>query len=74
MRELSDERRHRDRERLMRALKDVQSGKAPGLFQGEAGPIKEQLLLRIAEINRILGFSPVEVNMASLSDLRDLTQ
>lgn len=71
MRELSEGRRHRDRERLLRALKDVQSGKAPGLFQSEEGAIKDLLILRIAEIDRLLGVSQIEGSVTSPSELRD---
>ena len=69
MRELSEGRRLRDRVRLMRALKDVQSGKARGLLQGEEGAIKELLILRIAEIDRILGVSGSSLSGSAIMPL-----
>jgi hypothetical protein len=54
--ESPEDRLTKDRRDLIRALKDVQSGTIVGALPGE-GVLKELIILRIAEIDRLLGSS-----------------
>jgi hypothetical protein len=54
MQNLGEDRLRKDRQHLKRALHDVESGGFAGLPQGERDTIRDLLILRIAEIDRVL--------------------
>ena len=57
MRHLADNRLVGDRHKLTRALEDLRSGKIPNLGLSDAAQLDELLVLRIAEIDRLLATS-----------------
>jgi hypothetical protein len=58
MREKPEDRLQKDRRHLLRALQDVQSGTIGGAQPAEFRVLEELILLRIAEIDRLLGDEP----------------
>ena len=52
---LRDDSLRRERRHLVRALKQIAFEEATGLLEGDRDEIKELLMLRIAEIDRLLG-------------------
>ena len=55
MKEVDQDHLRKDREHLQRALNDIAAEEAAGLIKGDREAIKELLILRIAEIDRLLG-------------------
>ena len=55
MTEPRDDRLQRDRRQLVRVLEDVQSGNIAGARPGELGALEDLIILRMSEIDRLLG-------------------
>ena len=55
MKELVEDHLRKERQYLVRALKDVEAQEAAGQIKGDRDAIKQLLVLRLAEIDRLLG-------------------
>jgi hypothetical protein len=58
MRKLRKDHLQRDRHNLTLALQDIRTGKSVGVPSEEVPVIEEMLILRIAQIDRLLGDVP----------------
>jgi hypothetical protein len=55
LKDLTEGQLRTDRQNLARALHDIDRGEAAGLPEGEREAMKEALIRRIAELDRLLG-------------------